>query len=78
MPFLFFQNLYLQHPSIHDRGALAVALDKIITLFLVGGNLFLDSDIKFLRHFISLFGVINNIEAIDNQRRFPFVEATEK
>ena len=78
MPFLFLQSLHLQHPAVHDRGTLATALDEIIAFFLIGGDLFLDGQIKLFRHFLTLLGIVNDIKAVDDQRRCLFVETAEK
>ena len=78
MPFLFLQSLHLQHPAVHDRRTLAAALDEVIALFLIGGDLFLDGQIKFFRHFLALLGIVNDIKAVDDQRRCLFVETAEE
>ena len=75
---LFLQCLHLQYPAVHDRGTLAAALDEVIALFLIGGDLFLNGQIEFFRHFLALLGIVNDIKAVDDQRRCLFVEPAEK
>lgn len=78
VPFFLIQSLHFQHPAFHDRRALAVALDKIVALFLIHCNLFFDCIIKFFCHFFTLLRIVNDIKAVDNQRRRSFVETTEE
>lgn len=76
--FLFLQSLHLQYPAVHDRRTLAAALDEVIAFFLIGGDLFLDGQIKLFRHFLALLGVVDDIEAVDDQRRRLFIEPAEE
>ena len=62
------QRSNLVDPPLHNRGAAVAALDEIVGLFLIQRNLFLDSGIKFLRHFVALFGIINDVKAVDAER----------
>ena len=70
---LFLQRLHLEHSAVHDRGTLAAALNEVVALFLIGRDLLFHCQIEFLRHLIPLLGVINDIEAVDHQRRLLFV-----
>ena len=54
-------------PPLHNAGAAAAALDEIIGLLLIQRDLLLDGRIKFLRHFVALLGIINDVEAVDAQ-----------
>lgn len=55
------------HPPLHNAGAASAALDEIVGLFLIQRDLFLDGRIKFLRHFVSLLGIVNDVKAVDAQ-----------
>ena len=57
---------------------MAGALDEVIAFFLIGGDLLLDGQIEFFRHFLALLGIVNDIEAVDDQRRRLFVEPAEE
>ena len=54
-------------PPLHDAGAAAAALDEIIGLLLIQRDLFFDRGIKFLRHFVALLGIVNDVKAVDAQ-----------
>ena len=54
-------------PPLHDAGAAAAALDEVVGLLLIQRDLLLDGGIKFLRHFVALLGVINDVKAVDAQ-----------
>ena len=55
-------------PPLHDSGAAAAALDKVVGLFLIQCDLFLDGGIKFLRHFVALLRVVNDVKTVDAER----------
>ena len=55
------------HPPLHNAGAAAAALDKIVGLFLIQRDLLFDRGIKFLRHFVALLGIVNDVKAVDAQ-----------
>ena len=78
MTLLFLQRLHLEHPAVHDRGTLAAALNEIVALFLIGRDLLFHGQIEFLRHLIPLLGVINNVKAVDHQRRLLFIQSAEQ
>ena len=78
VPLALLQSLHLQYPPVHHRGAVASALNEVIALVLILQDLLLYSDIKFLCHLIPLLGVVNDIEAVDGQRRTISVQPAEK
>ena len=65
--FLLLQRGNLVDPPLHDAGAAAATLDEIVGLLLIQRDLLLDGGIKFLRHFVALLGVINDVKAVDAQ-----------
>lgn len=76
--FLFLQRLYFEYPAIHNRGTLAAALNEVVALFLIGRDLLFHRQIKFLRHLIPLLGIVNDVEAVDHQRRLLFIQSAEQ
>ena len=56
------------HPALHNGGAAAAALNEIVGLFLIQRDLLFDRGIKFLRHFVALLGIVNDVEAVDAER----------
>lgn len=76
--FLFLQRLHLEYPTFHNRRTLAAALNEVVALFLIGRDLLFHCQIEFLRHLIPLLGVINDVEAVDHQRRLLFIQAAEQ
>ena len=67
----------LVDPPLHNSGAAAAALDKIVGLFLIQRDLFLDGRIKFLRHFVALLGIVNDVEAVDAEHIIVLILCTE-
>ena len=67
MLLLLLQRGNFVHPPLHDAGAAAAALDKIVGLFLIQRDLLFDRGIKFLRHFVALLRVVNDVKAVDAQ-----------
>ena len=67
----------LVDPPFHNRGAAAAALDEVVGLFLIQRNFFLDRGIKFLRHFVALLGIVNDVEAVDAERIVILVHIAE-
>ena len=68
MLFLLLQRGNFVDPPLHDAGASAAALDEIIGLLLIQSDLFFDRGIKFLRHFVALLGIVNDVKAVDAER----------
>ena len=54
-------------PPLHDAGAAAATLDEIVGLLLIQRDLLFDRRIKFLRHFVALLGIVNDVKAVDAQ-----------
>ena len=67
----------LVDPPFHNRGAAAAALDEIVGLFLIQRNFLLDGGIKFLRHFVALLGIVDDVEAVDAQSIVVLILCTE-
>ena len=67
MLLLLLQRGNFVHPPLHNSGAAAAALDEIVGLLLIQRDLLLDGRIKFLRHFVALLGIINDVKAVDAQ-----------
>ena len=67
MLLLLLQRGNFVDPPLHDAGAAAAALDEIIGLLLIQRDLLLDGRIKFLRHFVALLGIVNDVKAVDAQ-----------
>ena len=65
------------HPPLHNRGAAAAALDKVVGLLLIQRDLLLDGGIKFLRHFVALLCVVNDVKAVDAQGVVVLVQVAE-
>ena len=64
-------------PPLHDAGASAAALDEIVGLLLIQRDLFFDRGIKFLRHFVALLRVVNDVKAVDAERIVILVHIAE-
>ena len=64
-------------PPLHNAGAAAAALDEIVGLLLIQCDLFLDGGIKFLRHFVALLGIINDVKAVDAEHIIVLILCTE-
>lgn len=64
-------------PPLHNRGAAAAALDEIVGLLLIQRDLLFDRGIKFLRHFVALLRVVNDVEAVDAERIVILVHIAE-
>ena len=64
-------------PPLHNRGAAAAALDEIVGLLLIQRDLLFDRGIKFLRHFVALLRVVNDVKAVDAQRIVILVHRAE-
>ena len=58
-------------------GAAAAALDEIVGLLLIQRDLFFDRGIKFLRHFVALLRVVNDVKAVDAQRIVVLIHRAE-
>ena len=67
----------LVDPPLHNSGAAAAALDKIVGLFLIQCNFLLDGGIKFLRHFVALRGIVNDVKAVDAEHIIVLILCTE-
>ena len=67
----------LVDPPLHNSGAAAAALDKIVGLFLIQRDLLFDRGIKFLRHFVALLRVVNDIKAVDAEHIIVLILCTE-
>ena len=67
----------LVDPPLHNSGAAAAALDKIVGLFLIQCNFLLDGGIKFLRHFVALLGIVNDVKAVDAEHSIVLILCTE-
>ena len=67
MLLLLLQRGNFVHPPLHNSGAAAAALDEIVGLFLIQRDFLFDGGIKFLRHFVALLGVVNDVKAVDAQ-----------
>ena len=65
--FLLLQRGNLVDPPLHDAGAAAATLDEIVGLLLIQRDLLLDGGIKFLRHFVALLGIVNDVKVVDAQ-----------
>ena len=65
--FFLLQRGNFVDPPLHDAGAAAAALNEIVGLFLIQRDLFLDGRIKFLRHFVALLGIVNDVKVVDAQ-----------
>ena len=68
MLFLLLQRGNLVDPALHNSGAAAAALDEIVGLLLIQRDLFFDRGIKFLRHFVALLGIVNDVKTVDAER----------
>ena len=68
MLLLLLQRGNFVDPPLHDSGAAAAALDEVVGLFLIQCDLFLDGGIKFLRHFVALLRVVNDVKTVDAER----------
>ena len=75
--FLLLQRGNLVDPPLHDAGAAAAALDEIVGLFLIQRDLFLDGRIEFLRHFVALLGIVNDVKAVDAEHIIVLILCTE-
>ena len=75
---LFLQRLHLEYPAIHNCGTLAATLNEVVALFLIGRDLLFHCQIEFLRHLIPLLGIVNDVEAVDHQRRLLFIQSAEQ
>ena len=64
-------------PPLHDAGAAAAALDEIVGLLLIQRDLLFDRGIKFLRHFVALLRVVNDIKAVDAERVVVLIHRAE-
>ena len=62
---------------LHNSGAAAAALDKIVGLFLIQRNFLLDGGIKFLRHFVALLRVVDDVKAVDAEHIIVLILCTE-
>lgn len=67
----------LVDPPLHNSGAAAAALDKIVGLFLIQRDLLFDRGIKFLRHFVALLRVVNDVKAVDAEHIIVLILCTE-
>ena len=67
----------LVDPPFHNRGTAAAALDEVVGLLLIQRDLFLDGGIKFLRHFVALLRVVNDVKAVDAERIVILVHIAE-
>ena len=67
----------LVDPPLHNSGAAAAALDEIVGLFLIQRNFFLDVGIEFLRHFVALLGIVNDVKAVDAEHIIVLILCTE-
>ena len=74
---LLLQRGNFAHPPLHDAGTTAAALDKIIGLFLIQRDLLFDRGIKFLRHFVALLRVVNDVKAVDAEHIIVLILCTE-
>ena len=77
MLFLLLQRGNFAHPPLHDAGAAAAALDEIIGLLLIQRDLLFDRGIKFLRHFVALLRVVNDVKAVDAEHIIVLILCTE-
>ena len=75
--FLLFQRGNFVHPPLHDAGTTAAALDEVVGLFLIQRDLLFDRGIKFLRHFVALLGIVNDVEAVDAEHIIVLILCTE-
>ena len=64
-------------PPLHNRGAAAAALDEIVGLLLIQRDLLFDRGIKFLRHFVALLRVVNDVKAVDAEHIIVLILCTE-
>ena len=64
-------------PPLHDAGAAAAALDEIVGLLLIQRDLLFDRGIKFLRHFVALLRVVNDVKAVDAEHIIVLILCTE-
>ena len=67
----------LVDPPLHDAGAAAATLDEIVGLLLIQRDLLLDGGIKFLRHFVALLGIVNDVKAVDAEHIIVLILCTE-
>ena len=67
----------LVDPALHNGGAAAAALDEIVGLLLIQRDLFFDRGIKFLRHFVALLRVVNDVKAVDAEHIIVLILCTE-
>ena len=77
MLLLLLQRGNFVDPPLHDAGAAAAALDEIIGLLLIQRDLLFDRRIKFLRHFVALLGIINDVKAVDAEHIIVLILCTE-
>ena len=75
--FLLLQRGNFVHPPLHDAGAAAAALDEIVGFLLIQRDLLFDRGIKFLRHFVALLGIVNDVKAVDAERIVILVHRAE-
>ena len=71
------QHSNFVHPPLHNSGAAAAALDEVVGLLLIQRDLFFDRGIKFLRHFVALLGIVNDVKAVDAERIVILVHRAE-
>ena len=67
----------LVDPPFHNRGTAAAALDEVVGLLLIQRDLLFDRGIKFLRHFVALLRVVNDVKAVDAERIVILVHIAE-
>ena len=77
MLLLLLQRGNFVDPPLHDAGAAAAALDEIVGLLLIQRDLLFDRGIKFLRHFVALLRVVNDVKAVDAERIVILVHIAE-
>ena len=77
MLLLLLQRGNFVHPPLHDGGASAAALDEVVGLLLIQRDLFFDRGIKFLRHFVALLRVVNDVKAVDAEHIIVLILCTE-
>ena len=64
-------------PPLHDAGAAAAALNEIVGLLLIQRDLLFDRGIKFLRHFVALLRVVDDVKAVDAEHIIVLILCTE-
>lgn len=72
-----FQCGDLEDPPFQHGGTGTAALDKKIGPLLILRDFFFDSRIELLRHFIALFGIVDDEEAVRRQGGLVFVKPIE-